>query len=92
MALLVGGVGSARACGGERSKVHAAGTITRLYSLQEFNGTYFPYEPTPKIGARRSRKRLRNENGVLIHLTAGQNLRSFSTPGGGLHLRLATHR
>jgi hypothetical protein len=72
----------------QHRRLHAAGTITRLTRLSQFNGTYLPDDSAHAQGAAGSPKRLRNENGVLIDLLHPDRIRPFSTPCGGLHVRL----
>jgi hypothetical protein len=75
---------------GEGMRVHAIGTVTGLRRLSDFSGTYLLCGPSPAPNAGGSRKRLRNENGVVIHLTDLEDLRPFNAPQGRLHVRLAT--
>jgi len=74
--------------GGDCRTLHASGTITRLRRLSQFNGTYLSEESAQAPNPGRPRKRLRNENGVVIHLMHPERFRPFNTPYGGFHIRL----
>lgn len=70
------------------SKVSASGTVTNLYKVSDFPGTYVAVSAGIVVGGGATGTAMQNQNGVVIHLTSVQQGLQLTLAAEGLQITL----
>jgi hypothetical protein len=70
------------------AKVSARGKVFNLNKLEDFTGTYAAAQAGAAVGGGMSVVTLRNQNGVVMELTATQTGVKFTLAGEGIEVKL----